>query len=123
MANRLIMGYDNGSYKFRISKPGFDALVASTANLLLSDAAASRAIYKVINGSVIVPGGGGVTNIVHPNYGQMPFLYYRASPDTADTSYNYIVYNFEVITRSDTGFGIRNNNTADQRVLYYLWIV
>lgn len=121
MANRVLLGAYAGDYRFRISKPGVDVLAANENGLMVSDQVASRALYRTVSGSVIV-NSYSYADVVHPDYGQVPMIFYRASPSTADEEYNYIAYNFQVAARTRTGFRIYNDNSVNQRVYYYLWV-
>ncbi|CAD7023115.1 hypothetical protein REJC140_00098 [Pseudorhizobium endolithicum] len=56
MSERLFMGNDNGAFKLRVAKPGFDARNAAIENCLLHEN--MRPMSYLAQGYVTVAGGG-----------------------------------------------------------------
>jgi hypothetical protein len=87
MSNRLLLGLHNGSYRFRVSKPGHDVLSADWPNLLFSE---EQGVVRLLQSGTVqlqweddVIGATGVVNFVQTLF--QPYLHWSYSQDGGAT--------------------------------------
>jgi hypothetical protein len=119
LAERVFLGLDGGEYKFRVSKPGFDARTATKDQLMIATDL-GQIVQATAYGTIAIDENSMSVYVPYTSYGSIPYIFHRTAAP-GDHELLYPSYNTYLRDVSLTQFRFKNNNDHGVIVHYFIW--